>query len=141
MSTFRLARSAATIWTPSWQVRRVVALVHLVLKPLVHVDLRHRDADARQLAHDFGDDLVRGDAVRVAAAVDLDPDDVRWFEEAAPRVSCVPAPVSVRMPCAIISRTTASSALPVAVSTALADLTATTRPGYGPGIPGVAAGV
>ena len=70
-----------------WQVRRVVALVHLVLKPLVHVDLRHRDADARQLAHDFGHDLVRGDAVRIAAAVDLDADDVRRFEEAPPGVS------------------------------------------------------
>jgi hypothetical protein len=31
--------------------------------------------------------------------------------------------------------------LPVEVSTHLADFTDTTRPGYGPGIPGVAAGV
>jgi hypothetical protein len=69
-----------------WQMRRVVALVHLVLKPLVHVDLRDRDTDARQLAHDFAHDLVRGDAVRIPAAVDLDPHDVGRFEEPAPRI-------------------------------------------------------
>jgi len=44
------------------------------------------------------------------------------------------------MPRAIISRTTSSLALPVDVSTLLSDLTETTRPGYGPGIPGTAAG-
>jgi hypothetical protein len=50
------------------------------------------------------------------------------------------ARVNVRIPCAIISRTVASSAFPVVVSTALSDFTDTTRPGYGPGMPGFAAG-
>ena len=52
----------------------------------------------------------------------------------------VRAPVSVRMPRAIISRTTSSFAVPVAVSTHFSDLTDTTRPGYGPGMPGIGAG-
>src|SRR5262245_27676126 len=52
----------------------------------------------------------------------------------------VPAPVSVRMPRAIISRTTSSLAWPFEESTHLSDFTVTTRPGYGPGIPGIAAG-
>jgi hypothetical protein len=51
-----------------------------------------------------------------------------------------PAAVNARMPRAIISRTASSFAAPVAMSTDLAELTATTRPGYGPGIPGAAAG-
>ena len=51
------------------------------------------------------------------------------------------APVSARMPLAIISRTTVSFACPVDMSTLFSDLTDTTRPGYGPGIPGVFAGV
>jgi hypothetical protein len=50
----------------------------------------------------------------------------------------VPAPVSARMPRAIISRTASPFAAPVAVSTDFADETATTRPGYGPGMPGEA---
>src|SRR5260370_7368707 len=50
------------------------------------------------------------------------------------------APVSARRPRAIISRTASSFARPVEVSTHFSDLTDTTRPGYGPGIPGVAAG-
>jgi hypothetical protein len=41
----------------------------------------------------------------------------------------VVAPVSVRMPRAIISRTASSFAAPVAVSTLLAEVTDTTRPG------------
>jgi len=41
----------------------------------------------------------------------------------------VVAPVSVRMPRAIISRTTSPLAAPVAVSTLFADVTDTTRPG------------
>src|SRR5438552_12294316 len=48
------------------------------------------------------------------------------------------APVSVRMPRAIMSRTTSSFAAPVDVSTHRSDRIDTTRPGYGPGIPGVA---
>jgi hypothetical protein len=39
------------------------------------------------------------------------------------------APVSVRMPRAIISRTTSSLARPVAVSTHVSEFTDTTRPG------------
>src|SRR6266481_7865223 len=50
-------------------------------------------------------------------------------------------PVSAHMPRAIISRTTASLAALVSVSTHLSDLTAITRPGYGPGMPGVGAGL
>jgi hypothetical protein len=50
------------------------------------------------------------------------------------------APVSARIPCAIISRTTSPLAAPVDVSTDLSDFTRTTRPGYGPGMPGTAAG-
>src|SRR5687767_4609062 len=53
----------------------------------------------------------------------------------------VAAPVSVRIPRAIISRTMSAFAAPVAVSTALSAVTATTRPGRGPGIPGVPAGL
>jgi hypothetical protein len=52
----------------------------------------------------------------------------------------VAAPVSVRMPRAIISRTASSFAAPVEISTDFADVTDTTRPGYGPGMPGDAAG-
>ena len=52
----------------------------------------------------------------------------------------VAAPVRARMPRAIISRTTSSFASPVDVSTLLSDFTAITRPGYGPGMPGTAAG-
>src|SRR5262249_8818781 len=66
------------------QMRRVVDLVHLTLKALVDVDVRQRHADANQLPDDVGDDLVGGDAVRIAAAVDLDADHVRWLEEAPP---------------------------------------------------------
>ncbi len=46
------------------------------------------------------------------------------------------APVNACMPAAIISRTAASSAAPVAMSTLLSDFTAMTRPGNGPGMPG-----
>ena len=49
------------------------------------------------------------------------------------------APVSAQRPRAIISRTTSSFAALLAVSTDLSDFTATTRPGYGPGMPGTAA--
>jgi hypothetical protein len=49
------------------------------------------------------------------------------------------APVSVRMPRAIISRTASAFAAPVVVSTQVAERTETTRPGYGPGMPGAAA--
>ena len=49
-------------------------------------------------------------------------------------------PVSAHMPRAIISRTTSSLAALVSTSTDLSDLTAITRPGKGPGIPGVAEG-
>src|SRR5438445_8881796 len=49
-------------------------------------------------------------------------------------------PVSAHIPRAIISRTTSSLAALVSVSTHFSDLTAITRPGYGPGIPGAAAG-
>ena len=123
------------------EARRVVHLVELTLKTLVDEDLRQRHADARQLANSLGDNLVRGDAVRIAAAVHFDADDVGWVEEPAPRVrrACF-APVSARMPAAIISRTTASSAAPVAMSTLLSDFTAMTRPGNGPGMPGTFAG-
>ena len=68
------------------QVRRVVHLVELILKPLVHVDLRQRHADRHELADGLGHDLVRGHAERIAAAVDLDADDVRRLEETPPRV-------------------------------------------------------
>src|SRR3954467_1439363 len=44
------------------------------------------------------------------------------------------------MPCAIMSRTTWSLAVLVVVSTHLSDLTAITRPGKAPGMPGAAAG-
>src|SRR5262249_58429576 len=50
------------------------------------------------------------------------------------------APVSARMPRAIMSRTTSAFAAPVEVSTEPADVTDTTRPGYGPGMPADAAG-
>src|SRR5712691_2273400 len=50
-------------------------------------------------------------------------------------------PVSAHMPRAIISRTTSSLAALVSVSTHLSDLTAITRPGYGPGMPGAGAGL
>ena len=79
--------------------------------------------------------------MRIAAAVDLDADEVGRLEEPPPGLGVVAAPVSVRMPRAIISRTTSAFAAPVAASTDLAEVTATTRPGYGPGIPGVAAGL
>src|SRR5437667_1278688 len=49
-------------------------------------------------------------------------------------------PVSAHMHRAIISRTTSSLAALVSVSTHLSDLTAITRPGKGPGMPGAAAG-
>src|SRR5262245_61237590 len=52
----------------------------------------------------------------------------------------VAAPVNARMPRAIISRTIASSAAPVDVSTLLSDFTDTTCPGNGPGMPGFFAG-
>src|SRR5438046_787033 len=48
------------------------------------------------------------------------------------------APVSARMLRASISRTTSSFAAPVDVSTHRSDRIDTTRPGYGPGIPGLA---
>src|SRR5713101_695415 len=50
-------------------------------------------------------------------------------------------PVSAQMPRAIISRTISSLAALVSVSTHLSDFTAITRPGYGPGMPGAAAGL
>ena len=76
---------------------------------------------ARQLPDGLGDDLVRRDAVRIAAAVDFDADDVGRLEEAPPGVGGRGAPVSARMPRAIISRTTSSLAVLVAVSTHLSD--------------------
>src|SRR5438445_9142330 len=50
-------------------------------------------------------------------------------------------PVRAHSPRAIISRTTSSLAALVSVSTHLSDLTAITRPGYGPGMPGAGAGL
>ena len=49
-------------------------------------------------------------------------------------------PVSARIPRAIISRTIEASAALVAGSTHRSEVTDTTLPGNGPGIPGVAAG-
>src|ERR1044071_6821819 len=51
------------------------------------------------------------------------------------------APVSAQRPRAIISATTLSSSALLAVSTDFSDFTATTRPGYGLGMPGTAAGL
>ena len=68
------------------QVRSVVHLVELILKPLVDEDLRHRHANPRELADGFRHDLVRRDAERMAATVHLDADDVRGLEETAPCV-------------------------------------------------------
>jgi hypothetical protein len=64
-------------------------------------------------------------------------DGSKNFRHASPTVG---APVRVRIPRAIISRTTSSFAAPVVTSTHFSDATDTTRPGYGPGMPGVAAG-
>ncbi len=68
------------------KMRRVVALVELILETLVEVDLRYRHADTGELADGLGDDLVRGYAVRIAAAIDLDADDVGRHEEPPPGV-------------------------------------------------------
>ena len=68
------------------QVRRVVAFVHLVLKALVDVDVRRRDAQRRELPDDFRHDLVVRDAVGVTAAVHLQADDVGGREEPPPRL-------------------------------------------------------
>src|SRR3990172_4532970 len=54
--------------------------------------------------------------------------------------SAVRSPVSAHIPCAIISRTTSGSATLLSASTDRADFTDTTRPGYGPGMAGKAAG-
>ncbi len=68
------------------EARRVVHFVELTLKTFVDEDLRQRYADARQLPNGLADNLVRGDAVGIPAAVHFDADDVGWVEEPAPRV-------------------------------------------------------
>ena len=50
------------------------------------------------------------------------------------------SPVNARMPCAIISRTMAGSGFSVVVSIHFSACTEATFPGYGPGMPGCAAG-
>src|SRR5262249_11346383 len=67
-------------------MRRVVYLVELILKALVHMDRRRGHTDCGELAHDFGHDLVRGHDERVAAAIDFDADVVRGLEETPPGI-------------------------------------------------------
>ena len=138
----RLARSAATVCTPVGQVRRVVALVHLVLEALVDVDLRCRDAERRSAGGRLSPTISYAEMqLGYPPQFTLIPTTSAGAKKRRQASAVVRAPG--QRPHALrhhFAARLASLAVLVVVSTHLSDFTVTTRPGNGPGMPGVAAG-